>query len=166
MERRPGALSFHCSVAAFDRLASSSVPPSWPNWRCNPARRSRDRPGFLSSAFSDSIRLAARLESALARRYACRSIARTPFSSSKKLSRGEAAKALPLNVARLPDDLTGLAVSVPSLPVPEKSSSSSSTANAPPAPAKVLAKRPVLRSSPMGLPRPVGTKSIVCDASK
>ena len=110
---------------------------------------------------------AARWALALARRYACRSIARTPVSSSIKLYRGEAARAFPLNVARRPDDdCTGLAVSVPSLPVPENKLSSSSTANAPPAPPNVLAKRPVLRSSPTGLPRPVGTKSIVCDASK
>ncbi len=163
---RPDVLIVHCSVSTLACLAASSVPPSWLNWRCSPARCSRNRPVFFSSAFSDSMRPAARWTSALAWRYACRSIARTPFSSSKKLWRSEAAKALPLNVARRPGDFTGLAVSVPSLPVPENNSSSSSTANAPPAPSKLLAKRPVLRSSPMGLLRPVGTKSIVSDANK
>ena len=131
---RPGTSSFH--IADFNRAlrAASSASPNSPSCRCRVVFCTAVRPGFFRSDLSTSIRRVALAASALALRNDLRSIACTPFSSNKKLCRGEAAIALPLNEARRPEELTGLAVSVPSLPVPEISSSPSKTANAPPPP--------------------------------
>ena len=163
---RPGTSSFH--IADFNRAlrAASSASPNSPSCRCRVVFCAAVMPGFFRSDLSASMRRVALAASMLARRNVLRSIACTPFSSNKKLCRGEAAIALPLNEARRPEELTGLAVSVPSLPVPDINLSPSNTANAPPPPLNDRTCRPVARSRPTGLPRPVGTNTIVRDANR